>query len=70
MFNKKYSKMLANAASLLRDGHCFVIAIGNLRDTSSGELLDLHGDTKRALADVGCKLYNGTCLAHLPLSGS
>ena len=60
--------MLANAASLLRDGHCFLI--GNLRDTSSGELHDLHGDTKRALADVGCKLYNGTCRAHLPLSDS
>ena len=59
--------MLANAASLLREGHCCTIVIGNLRDTSSGELLDLHGDTKRALADAGCKLYNGARRAHDPL---
>ena len=59
-FLKKYRAMLANAASLLRPGHCFAIVIGNLRE-KSGELLDLHGDTKQALAAAGCQLYNGAC---------
>ena len=55
-FLAKYERILANATRLLKHQRVAVIVVGNLRDTT-GQLLDLHGDTKRLLGKHGNVLY-------------
>lgn len=56
-FSAKMARMIFNATSLLRDGHCFTLVTGNLR-APDGELLDMGAMVKSALGTAGCKLLN------------
>lgn len=61
-FHLKYTKMIANGVSLLKDGHAACIVIGNIREKQGGALLDLHSDTKLALSRAGCVLHEDAIL--------
>ena len=55
-FLAKYTRILGNATALLKPQCCAVVVVGNLRG-GDGALRDLHGDTKRILAETGNVLY-------------
>jgi hypothetical protein len=55
-FLARYDRILSTATALLKPQHVAVVVVGNVRD-STGQLLDLHGDTKRILLERGNPLY-------------
>ena len=60
-FLHKYARILRNSTALLKPQRVAVVVVGNVRD-ATGALQDLHGDTKRALAESGAVLYSDLVL--------
>ena len=54
----KYSRILANAASILKPKHLAAVVVGNVRERATGRLHSLTTDTISALQAAGCSLYN------------
>jgi 1-aminocyclopropane-1-carboxylate deaminase/D-cysteine desulfhydrase-like pyridoxal-dependent ACC family enzyme len=58
----RYKRVLTNAVSVLRDGHCVAIVVANVRAKSDGRMLDLTSHTKLILEEAGCLLHEDAVL--------
>lgn len=61
-FLAKYTRIIANAAALLRQKHLAVFVVGNVRDKKTGGLHVMHKDTLAAFEKAGCTAYNDAVL--------
>ena len=61
LFKEKYSRIVAAATSLLRNGHLAIFVVGNVRN-KEGAMHNLHADTCTAFKDANMVQVNDAVL--------